>query len=100
MAQKVVWTEPALDDLREAISYIAADDAEAAFRVGDEAVSATEILADFPFIGPVYREKGNGSIREIVSGKYRSFYRVVEARGQVEILSVWHGARGTPRLDI
>ncbi len=53
-----------------------------------------ETLRSFPFIGPAYPRRSSGAYREIVSGKYRIFYRVLEPRKQVEILTIWHGARG------
>ena len=95
---QIVWTEPALVDLQEIVVYISHADPAAAERIGNDIVDHVEILRTFPFIGPTYPRGSHGSRREIVCGNYRIFYRVSEQRKSVEILTVWHGARGTPRL--
>jgi plasmid stabilization system protein ParE len=38
------------------------------------------------------------TIREIVHRPYRIVYRVFEDRKTIEILRVWHAARGTPDI--
>ena len=96
---QVFWTDPALADLHEIVAYISRDDPEAAQRVGDDIIDHVETLRTFPFIGPVFPRGSWGSKhREIVCGNYRIFYRVSEPSRVVQILTVWHGARGTPRL--
>ncbi len=95
---QVVWTDPALADLQEIVVYIARENAVAAERVGNEIVDHVETLRTFPLIGPTYPRGARGNCREIVCGKYRIFYRIFEAQKRVEILTVWHGARGTPGL--
>jgi toxin ParE1/3/4 len=91
---QIVWTDPALEDLREIVVYVAGKNSAAAERIGNEIVDHVEALRTFPFIGPVYPRGSSGDYREIVSGKYRIFYRVLRARQLVEILTVWHGSRG------
>jgi toxin ParE1/3/4 len=98
MDYKVIWTEPAHLDLKELVAYIADDDPEAAERVGNDILEHVEILGTFPYIGPAYPRKSKGDRREIVCGNYRIFYRVQEDAKIVEILTIWHGARGTPPL--
>jgi len=39
-----------------------------------------------------------GKIREIVFEKYRIFYEVLSEPKTVNVLRVWHGARGEPML--
>ncbi len=39
-----------------------------------------------------------GTIREIVFEKYRIFYEVLSEPKIVNVLRVWHGARGEPML--
>ena len=95
---QVVWTDPALADLREIVVYISRDNPMAADRVGNEIVDHVETLRTFPLIGPTYPRGKHGDVREIICGKYRIFYRVSQSRKVVEILTVWHGARGTPKL--
>jgi len=59
-----------------------------------------EILATFPHIGPRYPRGRQSRVREIVCRRYRIFYRVIEERKVVEILTVWHGARDEPDLPV
>ena len=100
MDVKVIWTDPALEDLREIVAYIAADNPEAARRVGFDIFETVGLLASFPLIGPPYPRGSNGKIREIVSWSYRIFYRVDSKKKLVEVLTIWHGRRGTPVLRL
>lgn len=95
---KVVWTEPAIDDLREIVSCIAIDDSDAAQRVGFDIIHTVELLYRFPLLGVSYPRTGDGRVREIFCWKYRIFYRVRMEEKVIEIITVWHGARGEPRL--
>ncbi len=96
MGFSIVWTEPALSDLEELVSFIAKDGAETAVRVGDEIVAHVSLLESFPEIGPVYRRRPDGDVRQITCRPFRVFYRVQHAERVVEILHVWHGARQEP----
>ena len=95
---QVVWSNPALADLQEIVTYIARDDPIAAERVGTAILDHVETLRTFPLIGPIYPRGSHGSRREIVCGNYRIFYRVSEPGKLVEVLTIWHGARGTPQI--
>ncbi|MEI7822176.1 MAG: type II toxin-antitoxin system RelE/ParE family toxin [Verrucomicrobiota bacterium] len=95
---KVIWSDAAIADLREACSYIAHHDPQAAGRMGRGILEHVRILATFPFIGPAYPRGARGPLREIVYRNYRIFYDVFEAERRVEILHVWHGARDEPRF--
>ncbi|MGA2177084.1 MAG: type II toxin-antitoxin system RelE/ParE family toxin [Verrucomicrobiota bacterium] len=98
MEVKIVWTEPALGDLEEIVTYISRDNPPAGARIGASIVEHVEILSSFPYIGPTYPRGASGRTREIVCGNYRIFYRVNESSKTAEILTVWHGARGEPTL--
>ena len=93
---KVIWTDPSIDDLREIVSYIAAGNSDTAKRVGYDIIRTVELLQDFPLLGPAYPPGSSGRIREILSWNYRIFYRVSAKKHLVEILRIWHGARGQP----
>lgn len=95
---EVAWTDPALADLHEIVAYISRDDPAAAQRVGNAIIDHVETLGSFPFIGPAYPRGSRSRQREIVCGNYRIFYRVSEQQKLVEILTIWHGARGTPKI--
>lgn len=96
---KIVWTDRALEELRDLCSYIADDNPSAAEKLGDDIIRHVEILGTFPLIGPPYPRGGTGRVREILCGRYRVFYRVSERKKLVEILTIWHAARGSPPLD-
>jgi toxin ParE1/3/4 len=93
---KIVWTEPALNDLRDICLYIATKDLDSSERVGEDILSHVELLEKFPFVGPTYPRGSSGRVREIICRKYRIFYRVSEAQKNVEILTIWHASRGKP----
>ena len=96
MDYKIIWSDAAIADLHDICSYIARHDSQAAQRIGRGILEHVRILASFPFIGPTYPRGSRGSLREIVFRSYRIFYDVSESPGCVEILHVWHGARGEP----
>jgi toxin ParE1/3/4 len=96
---QVVWTDPALAELKEIVTYISGDDPGAAKRIGNAILDRVEPLKAFPYIGPAYPRGRRGGNREIVCGNYRIFYRVSEKQKLVEILTIWHGARGLPELQ-
>jgi len=62
---KVIWTDPSIEDLHEIVSYIAAGDAEAAWRVGFDIIRTVELLQEFPLLGPPYPSEV-----QAVFGKY------------------------------
>jgi len=96
MVCKIIWTEPSIDDLREIVAYIAAENRDSAQKVGNDIIRTVELLHDFPLLGPAYPPGSSGAIREIISWKYRIFYRVKTEERLIEILRIWHGARGRP----
>ncbi|RJQ51605.1 MAG: type II toxin-antitoxin system RelE/ParE family toxin [Actinobacteria bacterium] len=87
---QVVWTDPALELVEQAALYIALDDPDAAERWALELFEAVERLGEFPESGRMVPELGVESLRELIFGAYRVFYRVGSA---VEILSVRHGSQ-------
>jgi plasmid stabilization system protein ParE len=93
MECKVIWTEPAIGDLREIVLYISKDDPEAAGRIGQDIIDTVEVLATFPLIGQRYGDTRWGEVREVLCWNYRIFYRVLQKKRLVEVLHVRHGAR-------
>jgi toxin ParE1/3/4 len=93
---EVILTEPARDDLREIVAFIAQDNPQAAVTFRDRLIAETETLVRFPQRGRLMRRRGN--VRKLVCRPYLILYRVAESRRTVEILRFWHGARRTPRL--
>ena len=90
----IIWTERALDDLREIEEYIAGDDSRAAERWIARIIAQAEIAARMPLAGRVVPERARHDIREVFVRTYRIVYRV-RADGIV-ILTVFEGHRRMP----
>jgi plasmid stabilization system protein ParE len=73
MAFKVIWSDASIADLHEICSYVAQQDARAAYRLGRGILDHVRILDSFPFIGPAYPRGSRGPLREIVFRPYRIF---------------------------
>jgi len=98
MGFKIVFTKPAIADIEALVSFIARDNPQASERFGFEIVEKAEKLDQFPLLGRVVPEFKIETIREIIHRPYRIVYRVREERELIEILRVWHAARGIPKL--
>ena len=96
MDYKVIWSDAAIEDLKNICSYVARQDSQAARKLGEGILEHVHILSTFPFIGPTYPRGASGPLREIVFRPYRIFYDVSAESCCVEILHVWHGAREEP----
>jgi toxin ParE1/3/4 len=86
---QVVWTKEARRWLQEIYDYIAEDNEAAAHRTVLAIHERAEILLTFPEIGYRYRQRPE--IRVLLFGHYRIAY-LVSAKGDVEVLGVFHGA--------
>jgi len=94
---KIVWTLRSREDLREIAAFIAKDN-PAALKLGDLIFDRVDSLEKFPELGRVVPERNQPNIREIVVKNYRIVYRVHQKEKFLEILRVWHGARGEPEI--
>src|SRR6266581_1940381 len=96
MDYKIVFSEPAIEDLENIVRFIAQDNPQAAARFGAKLIESVRNLAAFPRFGRVVPEKNDENIREIIFKAYRIFYRVKDEARTVEIARFWHAARGEP----
>ena len=71
---EVVWADPALNDLRAVVEYIARDSRTYAERFARRVLQATRRLETFPRSGRVVPEFGEGCLRELIYGSYRIIY--------------------------
>ena len=94
---KIVWTEPAVEDLRELHAYIARDSEMYASGFVERIILAAERLVEYPNSGRVVPENNDHSVREILYQHYRIIYRV--RTEYIEMLTVIHGARDLEELD-
>ena len=91
MAYKILFTEDALVDLEVLLSFIRADNATAAERLGRALLSHVELLQDFPRLGGAVA--GRRGIRMLVHFPILIYYRIHEDQLLIEILHFWHGSR-------
>ena len=91
---RVVFTRPALFDLKTIGDHIARDDRAAAKRMVARVVEAAQLLAGQPGLGRRGRVEDTREL--VVAGTpYIAPYRVRSDR--VEVLRVFHGARKWPK---
>lgn len=72
---RIIWTEPALQELDEIADYISLDNPKAAKNLVREAFKRVEHLADHPKSGKRLDEFEASIYREIVMPPCRIFYR-------------------------
>lgn len=72
---RLIWTEPALNDLEAIAEYIALDKPEAAQRYVQRVFQAVERLVQFPSSGSVPAEIPHLPYRQVVIPPCRIFYR-------------------------
>ena len=88
---KILWTEPAIEDLRNLHGYIAKDSDLYASSFVQRIILAVDRLSDFPRLGRMVPEADQETIRELLYQNYRIIYRIKS--DLVEILTVIHGRR-------
>ena len=98
MDYKIIFSEPAIDDLGTVVRFIALDDQVIAARFGGKLIHSVRNLSKFPRIGRVVPEQNDENIREIIFKPYRVFYRVKDDARLIEILRFWHASRGEPEI--
>jgi plasmid stabilization system protein ParE len=94
---KVIWSDDSLEDLRQIVSYIAADNPAAALRVGKRLLNFVRFFETSPRMGHVY-VGGPDEIRVSNVDDYLIYYSYEEDRDCVTIEHVWHGAREQPEF--
>jgi toxin ParE1/3/4 len=91
----LIWTDPALDDLRAIKEYIARSAPTAAQRFCIELYESTGRLRQFPRSGQVVPEFGIEEIREVIFRDYRIIYQCTT--GACYVKAVIHGSRDLQR---
>lgn len=98
MAFKLIWSPSAKFDLNDIGAFLAEDRPSSAKRFVKVLLQSVEILADFPESGRIVPEFGDPSIRELIRRPCRIVYRIDRERCNIEIVRIWHSARGIPEL--
>ncbi len=91
MADRIVWSRRAAQDLDSITDYIAADSPAYAGVVLRNIVNQTRVLAHFPRVGRKVPEFDDENIRELVVYNYRIIYRLQNE--EALIVAVIHGKR-------
>jgi addiction module RelE/StbE family toxin len=99
MAFKLIWSPSAQLDLKDIAAFIAEDSPSAAQRFVKSLFRVVERLADFPESGRIVPEFDLPDIREVIRRPCRIVYRIDRGERTIEIVRVWHAARGTPDIQ-
>jgi len=95
---KVIWSPSARADLKDIVTFIAEDNPVVADDFGRALIEASKALGRFEKKGRIVPEFGIEEIREIIVSPYRIIYRLQENDSAVEVIRLWHGARGKPQI--
>ena len=91
MAQPVIWSAAALEDLQGIAEFIERDSAHYAGAVVDKILALTRDLPHFPLRGRVVPELGRDDVRERFVFSYRVIYWV--RSDAIIVVNVIHGRR-------
>ena len=94
----VIWTEPAIADLKHIHDFIAEDSRHYARKVAQEVREKTDILSEFPDLGKMVPEVGKSEIRELHIYSYRIMYEINAE--QCYVLAVIHKRRDFAAEDL
>ena len=86
------WTIGAIDDLGAIAEYIGRDSVKYARIQVQKIRDKTRILQTMPRVGKRVRELDDGSIRELLEGRYRIIYKIVSEE-RIDILTIHHSSR-------
>jgi toxin ParE1/3/4 len=88
---KVVWTEFAIDDLKQIFDFISKDSRAYANKVIDQIIERTDQLQNLPYSGRLVPEFQNEIIRELIFGRYRIIYKIFP--NHVSVTRIYHSSR-------
>ena len=95
---RLIFDDQALADLEGIFEWIAKDNPAVARAVVDRLFSSTELLTSFPFMGHAGRDPD--TFEWVVPRlPYIVVYDVNEARGEVIVTAVFHGAQNRESED-
>ncbi|GHC67775.1 type II toxin-antitoxin system RelE/ParE family toxin [Roseibacillus persicicus] len=95
---RLIWAEPALQDLEQIADYIALDDPEAARRLVQRVFTQVELLEQLPDMCPVPHDLPDSRYRHLVVGPLRIFHRL--EGNAVYIVYVMRSERNLKLIDI
>lgn len=74
------------------------DDPGAAVQTGSAIFHKVDLLREHPLLGRIVPERRRASLREVIHPPYRIVYRFQKPAASIEVLRIWHGARGKPQI--
>ncbi len=97
---EVIWTEPALADVRRVYEFIADDSPRYAAITADRIIKSVDRLIDFPESGHEVPEFPDTSYRQVLMNPYRVIHRYEPEMDRVFILAVMHSRRDISEGDL
>ena len=88
---KIIWTEPALDDIFSIMEFIAKDSVYYADVTAKGILAAPKRIKKFPLSGRIVPEFCDTAIREIIYGSYRIIYKIDASK--CFVVAVIHASR-------
>ena len=98
MDYKVIWTDEAIDDLRQLVAYISKDNPAADIKLGEALIQKSMLLAAHPHFGRVFRKLAKDNVREMPVSPYRLIYEIDAVNSLVFIRMLHHSARRDPEI--
>ena len=98
MAYKLIWAPSARLDLKDIVSYIGEASPQSSTYFVKSIFQHIEQLIDFHEFGRIVPEFDDPSIRELIRKPCRIIYRVKSHENIIEIVRIWHAARGLPKI--
>jgi len=93
---KIVWTEPALDDIHSIMEFIAQDSVYYADATARGILDAPKRIKNYPLSGRIVPEFCDKTIREVIYTSYRIIYKIIDS--SCFIVAVIHASRDIMRL--
>ncbi len=98
MAFRLTWSPTARRDLADIHAYLAESHPDAAKHFIRAIFQSAERLAGFPDSARIVPEFNEPDIREIIRRPFRIVCRIRRKDRLVEIVRIWHAARGIPEV--
>jgi len=73
---KVIWTDPAIEDLKSIKDYISRESEVYALRFVERIINRVDQLINFPRSGRIVPEFEIETLRELIEGNYRIIYKI------------------------
>ena len=98
MDYRLTYTQKALNELAEIVSYIAEDNPEAAAHFGRSLLEHVELLTRFPRMGGSVKKRPQ--IRKLVHSPILIYYQIHEESRFIQVLHLRHGTRKPPGSEL